>query len=161
MIVAIPGLIAVVLIPDLDDGDAAFPSLVGALLPAGLRGLFVAAFLAALMSSIDSYLNSAATIVTNDFYRRWINRNVSDERLLKDRRLTTIVLVLWALVFAFILMFMNENSGIYAIFQTLMAFFQGPAFAVLLFGVLWKRATGAQRWWDCFVELRHRSLCSH
>ena len=37
---------------------------------------------------------------------------------------------------------MNEDSGIYAIFQTLMAFFQGPAFAVLLIGILWRRATG-------------------
>ena len=34
------------------------------------------------------------------------------------------------------------QSGIYAIFQTLMAFFQGPALAVLLTGLVWKRATG-------------------
>ena len=66
LIVAVPGLIAVALLPDLKDGDSAIPNLVGELLPAGLRGLFVAAFLAALMSSIDSYLNSAATLVSND-----------------------------------------------------------------------------------------------
>ena len=142
LIVAVPGLIAVVLLPDLKDGDAAIPNLVGVLLPAGLRGLFVAAFLAALMSSIDSYLNSAATIVSNDFYKRFIDRNVSDERLLKVGRITTLALVAWAVVFAFLLTAMSEESGIYAIFQTLMAFFQGPAFAILLIGVLWRRATG-------------------
>lgn len=143
LIVAVPGLIAVALLPDLADGDTAIPSLVGILLPAGLRGLFVAAFLAALMSSIDSYLNSAATIVTSDFYKRFVDRDVSDQRLLTIGRFSTIVMSLWALVFAFLLTQMREDSGIYAIFQTLMAFFQGPAFAVLLLGVLWKRATGS------------------
>ncbi|MEZ6043045.1 MAG: sodium/solute symporter [Planctomycetaceae bacterium] len=142
LIVAVPGLIAVALLPDLKDGDAAIPSLVGLLLPAGLRGLFVAAFLAALMSSIDSYLNSAATIVSNDFYKRFIDPAVTDEKLLKVGRLTTVALVGWALLFSYLLTWMNEESGIYAIFQTLMAFFQGPAFAVLLIGILWKRATG-------------------
>ncbi|MEZ6130416.1 MAG: sodium/solute symporter [Planctomycetaceae bacterium] len=142
LIVAVPGLIAVALLPDLKDGDAAIPNLVGVLLPAGVRGLFVAAFLAALMSSIDSYLNSAATIVSNDFYKRFVNQNVSDERLLRVGRTTTIGLVVWAIAFAFLLTLMNERSGIYAIFQTLMAFFQGPCFAILLIGVLWRRATG-------------------
>jgi SSS family solute:Na+ symporter len=142
VIVAVPGLIAVALLPDLKDGDAAIPNLVGVLLPAGLRGLFVAAFLAALMSSIDSYLNSAATIVANDIYKRFIDPNVTDERLLVTGRITTVALVIWAVVFAFLLTMMNENSGIYAIFQTLMAFFQGPAFAILLIGILWRRATG-------------------
>lgn len=142
LIVAVPGLIAVALLPDLKDGDSAIPNLVGVLLPAGLRGLFVAAFLAALMSSIDSYLNSAATIVSNDFYKRFVNQNVSDERLLKVGRVTTIGLVVWAIAFALLLAIMNDKSGIYAIFQTLMAFFQGPCFAILLIGMLWRRATG-------------------
>ncbi len=142
LIVAVPGLIAVALLPDLPDGDRAIPSLVGVLLPAGLRGLFVAAFLAALMSSIDSYLNSAATIVSNDLYKRFFDQGVSDQRLLTVGRITTIGLVIWAIAFAFLLTAMREGSGIYAIFQTLMAFFQGPAFAILLIGVLSRRATG-------------------
>jgi SSS family solute:Na+ symporter len=142
LIVAVPGLIAVALLPDLKDGDAAIPSLVGVLLPAGLRGLFVAAFIAALMSSIDSYLNSAATIVSSDLYKRFYDRDVSDERLLTVGRITTVALVAWAIGFALLLTVMSEDSGIYAIFQTLMAFFQGPAFAILLIGILWRRATG-------------------
>lgn len=142
LIVAVPGLIAVAILPDLKDGDVAIPSLIGTLLPAGVRGLFVAAFLAALMSSVDSYLNSASTIVSNDFVRRFISPNISEERLLTIGRITTVLLVLWAVFFAFLLTRMSESSGIYAIFQTLMAFFQGPAFAILLIGILWRRATG-------------------
>ncbi len=142
LIVAVPGLVAVALLPNLPDGDAAIPSLVGLLLPVGVRGLFVAAFLAALMSSIDSYLNSAATIASSDLYKRFVNPQLSDRGLLSIGRITTVVLVVWAVAFAFLLTSMREGSGIYAIFQTLMAFFQGPAFAILLLGVLWRRATG-------------------
>ncbi|MCA9263702.1 MAG: sodium transporter, partial [Planctomycetales bacterium] len=142
LIVAVPGLIAVAMFPDLADGDQAFPQLVNTLLPAGLRGLFVAAFLAALMSSVDSYLNSAATIVSNDFYVRFVNRDVSPERLLVIGRVTTLVLVAWGIGFAMFWAQSADDSGIYAIFQTLMAFFQGPALAILLLGVFWRRATG-------------------
>ncbi len=142
VIIAVPGLIAVAMFPDMADGDQAVPRLVGAILPSGLRGLFVAAFLAALMSSVDSYLNSASTIVSYDFYKRYVNQSVTPEQLLTVGRVTTIVLVVWAILFALLLMQLSQGSGLYAIFQTLMAFFQGPAFAVLLVGMLWRRATG-------------------
>jgi SSS family solute:Na+ symporter len=142
IIIAVPGLIAVALFPDLTDGDQAVPQLVGAILPTGLRGLFVAAFMAALMSSVDSYLNSASTIVSYDFYKRYFNKDVTSEQLLVVGRVTTLVLVAWAILFAIMLMQLSKDSGLYAIFQTLMAFFQGPAFAVLLMGMLWRRATG-------------------
>jgi SSS family solute:Na+ symporter len=143
LIVAVPGLIALAVFPALEDGDLAFPHLVSRLMPAGLRGLFVAAFLAALMSSIDSYLNSAATIVSHDLYKRFVDPGVSPERLLTVGRVTTVGLVFWGIFFAFALAWMSEATGIYAIFQTLMAFFQGPALAVLLLGVFWRRATGS------------------
>lgn len=145
IIIAVPGLIAVVKFPELADGDQAFPTLVAELLPTGLRGLFLAAFVAALMSSVDSYLNASATVVTNDFYLRYLNREASDHRLLVVGRWVTVVLMAWAIFFAFVVKWMDESgkaSGIYAIFQTLMAFFQGPALAVILFGFLWKRANG-------------------
>jgi SSS family solute:Na+ symporter len=142
LVIAVPGLIALALIPNLDDGDQAFPTLVRELVPAGLRGVFVAAFLAALMSSVDSYLNSAATVVSHDFYKRFINPAATQKRLLGVGRATTLALVVWAIGFASLLASMSQESGLYAIFQTLMAFFQGPALAVLLAGVFWRRATG-------------------
>ncbi|MGD9853771.1 MAG: SLC5 family protein [Planctomycetaceae bacterium] len=142
LIIAVPGLIAAAKFPDLADGDLAYPVLVSTLLPAGLKGLFVAAFIAALMSSVDSYLNSAATILTLDLYKRFLKPQANERQLLRIGRLTTAVLLAWAIAFAMLLARLSEQSGIYAIFQTLMAFFQGPALAILLCGVLWRRATG-------------------
>jgi solute:Na+ symporter, SSS family len=142
VIIVLPGLVAVAVLPDLDDGDTALPLLATGLLPLGLRGVFVAAFLAALMSSVDSYLNAAATIFTNDFYERFRASDSSSSGALTVGRYTTLVLVLWAIGFALWISTV-EGSGIYVIFQTLMSFFQGPALAILLMGVLWRRANAA------------------
>jgi SSS family solute:Na+ symporter len=61
--------------------------------------------------------------------------------MLRVGRIVTVVLMLWAVGFAFYIARI-EGSGIYAIFQTLMSFFQGPALAVILAGFFWRRANG-------------------
>jgi SSS family solute:Na+ symporter len=137
--VAVPGLIAFALYPNLENQDSALPTLISGILPDGLRGLFVAAFLAALMSSVDSYLNSAATIFTNDFYRRFLRPNADERQLLNAGRFVTLTLAIWAIGFALFLT--TLDAAIYTIFQTLLSFFQGPAIAVLLLGVLFRRVT--------------------
>jgi solute:Na+ symporter, SSS family len=142
VVIAVPGLIALALYPDIGDGDQAIPTLVTRILPSGIRGIFFAAFLAAMMSSVDSYLNSASTIVSYDFIQRFSKSPLSETRILQLGRITTIACVAWGVIFAFLLTLLKEGSGIYAIFQTLMAFFQGPAFAVLLTGMLWSGANG-------------------
>ncbi len=139
LIVAVPGLVAFALLPEVQDGDSAFPLLATRLLPIGLRGMFLAAFLAALMSSVDSYLNAASTIFVNDFYHRFIDRRMEERKVLRVGRITTALLMVWAIGFALWCSRM-EGTGIYGVFQTLMSFFQGPALAVLLAGVFWSRA---------------------
>lgn len=139
LVIAVPGLIAVARFPALKDADLALPHLIGTIMPAGVRGVFVAAFLAALMSSVDSYLNSAATIVTHDFYLRFLRPNADERRILTIGRIVTVALTAWAIFFAFQLI--QAQQGIYAIFQTLLSFFNGPAFAVLLAGLVSRRAT--------------------
>ncbi len=140
IIIVGPGLVAVLLYPDLEQADHAFPQLVATLLPGGLRGIFLAAFLAALMSSVDSYLNSASTLVAHDIYRRFMAPDADAQAMLSVGRRVTAGLVLWAIACALVMARLDE--GIYTIFQTLMSFFQGPALAVLGAATLWKRATG-------------------
>ncbi len=140
-LVAVPGLIALVKFPELghERADVALPQLVGALLPAGFRGMFVAAFLAALMSSVDSYLNSATTLYVNDFYRRFYRPEADEGQMLAVGRWTTIGFVLWGIYFAFQLL--AFPAGIYTIFQTLLSFFIGPTLAVLIAGMLSRNAS--------------------
>ena len=138
-LVVIPGLIALVKFPNIpvDQTGGALPLLVGKLLPEGFRGIFVAAFLAALMSSVDSYLNSATTIYVNDFYRRFYRPHADEGQMLLIGRWTTVGFVLWGVYFAF--QMMSFGQSVYSLFQTLMSFVVGPTLGVLLAGMLSSR----------------------
>ena len=76
-------------------GDEAFPYFIATQLPAGLKGLVLAAVAAAAMSTIDSALNCSATVLLVDFYKRYINPHVSDRASLRCLRVTTVV---WGLL---------------------------------------------------------------
>jgi SSS family solute:Na+ symporter len=139
ILVVLPGLLALALNPGLAgaDMDKAFPWLIKNLLPAGLAGLVFAAFMAALISSVDSTLNSAATLWTRDIYQRFFKKDAPDRHYLKVGRILTLVFVLWAIAFAPVT---KAFPGIYVAMQTLLSIFQGPTFAITLLGIYWKRA---------------------
>ncbi|MEE2776805.1 MAG: sodium/solute symporter, partial [Acidobacteriota bacterium] len=144
ILVAVPGLCAILIIPGLETADDAMPQLIRVLLPPGLRGLMFAAFIAALMSSVDSNLNSASTLWTQDILAK-LRRAMTGtemtptERLRVGRALSAILLVSAALIAPGI----EERFGnIYNAIQSIFSLIQGPSLAVLLLGVLWRRATG-------------------
>jgi solute:Na+ symporter, SSS family len=139
-----PGLTARALYPNLENPDQAVPAMVAALMPAGLLGLMFAAFLAALMSSIDSYLNSCVTVFLSDIYPRLFGRRgrsgLSDQGgLLLGRVLTGLLLVGGAIAAPPLV---EKREAMYVVIQTMMSLFQGPTLAILLLGILWRRGTG-------------------
>jgi Na+/proline symporter len=142
LLVAVPGLAAVVLLPDLPKGDSAVPGMIKMLLPPGLRGLMFAALFAALMSSVDSTLNSASTIWTTDLYGRFVRfaqrRSLNEREALFVGRSFTVVFIILA---AFLSKTFGDNRGIYNFLQTVLSLFQGPVFAILLLGIMWRRTT--------------------
>lgn len=138
ILVLFPGLIATVTHPGLEDGDQAFPALIGTLLPPGLGGLLFAALLAGLMSSIDSMLNSTATLWTKDIYQRFIRKDASDGHYLKVGRCATVVLLILGIITSPI---SSKYRGIYVAVQDFLSFFQGPTFSILLLGIFWRCIT--------------------
>ncbi|MGC9327766.1 MAG: sodium:solute symporter family transporter [Candidatus Hinthialibacter sp.] len=123
-----------------DQADYALPSLIRDILPTGFLGIFFAAFLAALMSSVDSCLNSAATLWTKDIYQRFFKPDADERHYLVVGRLLTVVFVVWGVFFA--IWIQNKSASIYNIIQTLLSLFQGPSLMLVLLGVLWRRTTG-------------------
>ena len=138
ILIAVPGLIALSLYPNLSDGDRSLPELIKNLLPPGLTGLVFAAFFAALMSTVAAYLESATTIFTKDLYQKLIRKNASDKHYLKVGRILAVIIILWAIVFAPL---SSKFPGIFVALLTLMSIFTGPTFAIVFIGMLWKRAT--------------------
>ena len=138
LLIAIPGLIALSLYPDLSDGDRALPMLVKNLLPPGLTGLVFAAFFAALMSTVATYLESAATLFTKDIYQKFIKKEASDKHYLTVGRIFTAGIIIFGIIIAPL---SEKFPGIFVYLQTIMSIFYGPTFAILLLGMLWKRPT--------------------
>ena len=140
-IFVVPGVIAYVLAQRgdlaLDDPDSALPTLIGSLLPPGLRGLVVAGLIAALMSSLSSVFNSCATLVTMDVYKRLAPHH-SERRLVIVGQAATALMVLFGLAW---IPLMEVISGqIYVYLQSVQAYISPPIAAVFLIGVLWPRA---------------------
>ena len=140
----VPGLVAFALAESgrlhLDEADQAFPALVAALLPAGLRGLVAGGLLAALMSSLAAVFNSSSTIFTIDIYKK-LRPETSDRSLVLIGRVATAALVLLGVLW---IPFLRGLSGeLYHYIQSVSAYIAPPIAAVFLFGVFWKRINGS------------------
>ena len=140
----LPGIFGRLLYPAADypalaeNPDLIFPTLMFDLLPVGVRGLIIAALLAAIMSSVDSTLNSASTLVTMDFIKK-IKPGVPNHRLVVAGRIVTFVFMLLAILWApQIVKFPN----IWPYLQQMLAYLAPPIVACFFAGVFWKRANG-------------------
>jgi len=149
-LVFLPGMAARAIVPDLERHDEAVPTLISLLLPPGLKGLMFAAFFAALMSSVDSYLNSCVTIFTGDIFRPLYKmakrRSYSDRLGLNLGRTMTVSVLVFAALYA---PRFADSKTLYDNVQTLLSLFQGPTLAILLLGIFWRRATA----WGGFAGL--------
>ncbi len=151
----IPGMIAYALhvktgnfLPELANGnvnsDAAFPTLVAKILPAGLKGLVVAGILAALMSSLASLFNSSAMLFTIDFYKRF-KPQASEKQLLHTGRIATVVIVILGILW--IPVMKSVGDVLYAYLQDVQSVLAPGIAAAFLLGVVSKRITPAAGLW--------------
>jgi SSS family solute:Na+ symporter len=121
-----------------ENPDLIFPTLMFDLLPVGLRGLIITALVAAIMSSVDSTLNSASTLVTMDFIKK-IKPKVPNHSLVIAGRIVTFVFMALAILWApQIIKFPN----IWTYLQQMLAYLAPPIVACFFSGVFWKRANG-------------------
>ena len=132
-----PGMAYRVINPELADHNAAYPMVVAAVVPAGLRGLVAAAIVGAIMSTISGLVNSTSTIVTLDIFQRWLGRDWSEERLVRVGRWSGGIALLIGACFAPVVM---RWDSLFRYAQDLWAPMAAPTVAVFLCGALWKRA---------------------
>lgn len=121
--------------------DAALPALILRVMPTGIRGLIVAGFLAALMSSLSSVFNSTSTLFTFDFYKNW-RPGASDKELVNVGRIATVVLVVVGLLWIPFMQKLTEGGGIYKYLQSVQAYISPPIAAAFLLGIFYKKING-------------------
>ncbi len=81
----------------------AYPALMSMILPAGLRGLFVAVFLAAFMSTVDTHLNWGSSYIVNDLYKRFVRPEASQHHYVVVSKVTMLILAVVAGVVALLI----------------------------------------------------------
>ncbi len=146
-IVVIPGLVVFAMHPEVllirpwDDvkpaADQAYVHLIQTLVPIGLRGLFLAALFGAIQSTVNSVLNSTATVFTLDVYKRWMHRAADDRQLVKVGIYSSVAILAISIILGG---FVGRIGGsLFVYIQSLYAFFAPPFSAVFLLGILWKR----------------------
>ena len=126
------------------NSDAAFPTLVAKLLPAGVKGLIVCGILAALMSSLASLFNSSAALFTIDFYQRY-RPNTNPKKLVRIGQIATVVIV--ALGILWIPVMRSVGDVLYLYLQDVQSVLAPGIAAAFLIGILWKRATALGGMW--------------
>jgi SSS family solute:Na+ symporter len=137
-IMVIPGAMAINLFPDLENGDQVFPTLVAEMLPIGLTGLVLAGLIAAIMSSIDSTLNSASTLVVKDFVETKAHP-LEPRQVGRWGRVTTLILMVVAAAWA---PNIANFGGLFDYLQQAFSILVPPVAAVFLLGAFWKRGNG-------------------
>ena len=127
--------------------DAVFPELVMYVIPAGygLVGIIGAGLIGAILSSIDSMMNSAATIVTMDIYQKYINPNATDKQLIRAGRISIIGFVLLATLLALFIMDPNSDKNFFLQIVNYQNYLTPGILVAFFMGMFWKRgtATGA------------------
>ena len=127
------------------NGDMVFPTMVTSLLPSGLRGLVVAALLAALMSSLSSLFNSSASLFTIDIYEK-LRPGQSERHLVTVGRLATGVVVVLGILWIPVMPLIS-GGGLYKYLQSVQGYLAPPITAVFLLGLFWKRTNAAGAVW--------------
>ena len=94
------GLASMVFFPELTgpDAESAFPKMIDLLLGTGIKGVMVAAMLAAYMSTLDTHLNWGASYLVNDLYQPFIRPGSKAKELVLVSRLAMMILTVMALV---------------------------------------------------------------
>jgi len=116
--------------------DFVFPWFIVSALPPGVTGLLIAAIFAAAMSTVSTSLNSSATILLSDYYRRFVNRRATERQAMGLLRAVT---VLWGAAGTGAAIAMAQVRGALDAWWTLAGIFGGGTLGLFLLGFFSKR----------------------
>ena len=160
-IVVLPGICAyyISLRPELLGGlqgsinvaDDAYPWLVRNFTPTGVKGLTFAALSAAIISSLASMFNSTSTLFTMDIYKKYINKDASDKKLVRVGRLTSLAALVIAAVAVEPLLGSLDQAFQYI--QEYSGFIYPGIIVVFGLGLLWKRASSRAAVWTAIITI--------
>ncbi len=127
------------------DSDAVFTELVLLIIPAGygIIGLISAGVIGAILSSVDSMMNSSATIVAVDLYQRYINPEATDRQMIWIGRIAIVVFVTSAALVAVFVLDPNSKDNFFLQIANYQNYFTPGLLVAFALGMFWRRGTAA------------------
>ncbi|MEK6692168.1 MAG: sodium:solute symporter family protein [Nitrospirota bacterium] len=125
-------LASLVLYPALKDHEAVYPRMMMDLLPSGLKGLMLASFFAAFMSTLSTYLNLSSAYFVNDFYRPFLKKDATERHYINISRLMTLVLSVITGIVTY------HVTSIIGVFKFLIAFGSGTGLVYIIRWYWWR-----------------------
>ena len=141
-ILVLPGIAAYLLTRDgqqLSPVDQAYPWLINQLIPAGFKGLILAALAAAIISTLSALLNSAATLFVVDIYQTRLAPGAGERHSLRVARIFMVLATLTAMALARPMLEGFEQA--YQFVQEFVGFVMPGMLCIFLFGIAWRKAT--------------------
>ncbi len=135
-----PGMIAHALNPALEHPDAAYPYLIGRVIPVGLRGFIFAVLFGAIISTVDSLINSTSSLLTLDIYKGLIRKDASERQLVTFARWAGSVFLIFGALWA---PMVGRFGSIFAYAQDSWALMLAPVMATFLLAIFWRKMTTA------------------
>ncbi|KAM7100084.1 sodium/glucose cotransporter 4 isoform 1-T1 [Molossus nigricans] len=131
--------------------NIAYPKLVIALMPTGLRGLMIAVIMAALMSSLTSIFNSSSTLFAIDVWQRFRKKATEQELMVVGR---VFVVLLVAVSILWIPIIQSSNSGqLFDYIQSITSYLAPPVTALFLLAIFCRRVTEPGAFWGLMCGL--------
>ena len=142
-VVGLPGVLAYHMFKDTlgpDDYVLAYPTLVKAVLPPALIGLFAAVMVGAILSTFNSVLNSSATLFSQGIYQALFNKEATGRQMVASGRVCSVVLAIVTMIMAPLI---DASGSLYNYLQMVNSIFNGPLLAVILLGFLTRYVSAA------------------
>ncbi len=134
----VTALAAMVLLPNLEDPELAYPTLMLTYLPSVVLGLVVASLIAAFMSTISTSINWGASYLTNDLYRRFMRPQASEQELTNAVRLASVLVTVLGSIAAF------YATDVRTVFRLVIAIGTGPGLVLILRWFWWRINAAAE-----------------
>ncbi|MDO6820557.1 solute:sodium symporter family transporter [Zobellia sp. 1_MG-2023] len=141
LVIVLPGLIGFYYFGEslYDNPDNVYPLLVKKVLPLWLTGFFVAVMMGAILSTFNSALNSAATVFSLDVFKKYIQKDASEKKLVVIGKSTSAILAVLAIGIAPFVA--NAPDGLYQLLQQLNGIFFIPIASVIIAAFLFPKVS--------------------
>jgi solute:Na+ symporter, SSS family len=138
IIFMMPPIVSALLFPELPDKEMAYVAIANYLLPPGLMGVMIASMFSATMSSLNSEYNVIASVLSNDVYKRLVNKKATDRQMLMVAKLSTIFIGLIILGGG---LFIKDFGGAFEANKLFTGIFAIPVGIPLIFGIIGRKAS--------------------